>query len=133
MSVCRSTRSGRPANSSQQPTTCRSSARRFRGSSGATLCVAPLGCEGTWRLSERTLARRIHERRSRRIQAYDNFVPESILLPTLGLQLPEAIYSGPTVDDRDHPDLYAPEITSGRATAERLASRGGDRGGPSLR
>jgi len=42
------------ANSSQQPTTCRSSARRFRGSPGATRCVAPLGREGTWRLSERT-------------------------------------------------------------------------------
>src|SRR5437588_3433473 len=45
-----------PPNSSQQPTTCRSPARRFRGSSGATRCVAPLGREGTWRLSERTLA-----------------------------------------------------------------------------
>ncbi len=48
--------SSAPANSSQQPTTCRSLARRFRGSSGATQCVAPLAREGTWRLSERTLA-----------------------------------------------------------------------------
>jgi hypothetical protein len=43
------------SNSSQQPTTCRSLARRFRGLSGATLCVAPLARVGTWRLSERTL------------------------------------------------------------------------------
>jgi hypothetical protein len=46
-------------NSSQQPTTCRSSARRFR-SSGATRCVAPLARVGTWRLSERTLGRPNH-------------------------------------------------------------------------
>jgi hypothetical protein len=44
-----------PSNSSQQPTTCRLSARRFRGSFGATLCLAALAREGTWRLSERTL------------------------------------------------------------------------------
>src|SRR5881227_828624 len=45
-----------PANSSQQPTTCRSSARRFRASFCATLRVALPEREGTWRLSERTLA-----------------------------------------------------------------------------
>jgi len=38
------------ANSSQQPTTCRSLARRFRASFGATLRVAPPESEGTWRL-----------------------------------------------------------------------------------
>src|SRR5947208_4756720 len=45
----------RPANSSQQPTACRSLARRFRASFCATLRVAPPESEGTWRLSERTL------------------------------------------------------------------------------
>jgi hypothetical protein len=43
------------ANSSQQATRGRSLARGFRGSSGATRCVAPLACEGRERLSERTL------------------------------------------------------------------------------
>src|SRR5436305_8299933 len=47
----------RPANSSQQPTTCRSLARRFRASFCATLRVALPESEGTWRLSERTLCR----------------------------------------------------------------------------
>src|SRR5947208_15188755 len=47
----------RPANSSQQPTKCRSLARRFRASFCATLRVALPESEGTWRLSERTLAR----------------------------------------------------------------------------
>jgi hypothetical protein len=45
------------ANSSQQPTTCRSLARRFRASFSAALCVARPDGEGTWRLSDRTLAR----------------------------------------------------------------------------
>src|SRR5436853_6146739 len=44
-----------PPNSSQQPTTCRSLARRFRASFCATLRVALPESEGTWRLSERTL------------------------------------------------------------------------------
>src|SRR5437016_4579258 len=47
-----------PPNSSQQPTTCRSLARRFRASFCATLRVALRECEGTWRLSKRTLGRR---------------------------------------------------------------------------
>ena len=44
------------ANSSLQPTACRSLARRFRASFCATLRVALPESEGTWRLSERTLA-----------------------------------------------------------------------------
>src|SRR5438067_9699277 len=46
-----------PPNSSQQPTTCGSLARRFRASFGANLRVALPESEGTWRLSERTLGR----------------------------------------------------------------------------
>src|SRR5947208_5196242 len=45
----------RPANSSQQPTTCRSLARRFRASVCATLRVALPESEGTWRLSEKNV------------------------------------------------------------------------------
>src|ERR1041385_2272474 len=60
-------------NSSQQPTTCRPLARRLRGSSGATRCVAPLAREGTCRLSERTLGR--HEWHSRERHAIGSRVP----------------------------------------------------------
>src|SRR6267142_1275078 len=45
-------------NSWQEPTRCRPLARRFRASFCATLRVAPPGCEGTARLSQRTLGRR---------------------------------------------------------------------------
>src|ERR1041385_8361534 len=47
--------------SPQQRPPCRSPARRLRGSSGATRCVAPRAREGTWRLSERTLGARDYD------------------------------------------------------------------------